>query len=147
MAGWRLGMMVANEARINEVLKFKSNMDSGMFLPIQHAAITALSVDKKWYKQNNDTYKERRKKAWELLSILNCKYDKNQVGMFVWARIPKIMTEANSFSDLILYNTKVFITPGSIFGSNGDKYIRVSLCSSNEILEKAIIRIKKFIKQ
>ena len=147
MAGWRLGMMVANEDRVNEVLKFKSNMDSGMFLPIQHAAITALSINKDWYDANNKVYKERRLKVWELLDVLKCKYSKNQVGLFVWAKIPLSMSNSYSFSDLILYNTKVFITPGSIFGSNGEQYIRISLCNKNEILDEAINRIKNFISQ
>ncbi|MCB9335025.1 MAG: aminotransferase class I/II-fold pyridoxal phosphate-dependent enzyme [Flavobacteriales bacterium] len=147
MAGWRLGMLVANQQRIDEILKFKSNMDSGMFLPVQHAAITALSLGNDWYKSNNLIYKERREKVWGLLDVLNCKYSKNQVGMFVWAKIPMSISNASAFSDLILYNTKIFITPGSIFGNKGDKYLRVSLCNNIETLEEAIERIKNFISQ
>tara|TARA_R110001592_G_scaffold137257_1_gene355094 strand:+ start:1992 stop:3158 length:1167 start_codon:yes stop_codon:yes gene_type:complete len=145
MAGWRLGMLVANQTRIEEILKFKSNMDSGMFLPIQHAAIKALELGKNWYKGNNLIYEERRKKVWELLNVLQCKYSKTQVGMFVWAKIPDSISNSTDFSDLILQNTKVFITPGSIFGSKGDKYIRVSLCNNIETLDVAINRLKKFI--
>jgi len=147
MAGWRLGMLIANQQRIDEILKFKSNMDSGMFLPVQHAGITALSLGNDWYKSNNVIYEQRREKVWELLDTLNCKYSKKQVGMFVWAKIPMSISSSNAFSDLILYNTKVFITPGSIFGSKGEKYIRVSLCNSTDILNEAINRIKEFITQ
>jgi LL-diaminopimelate aminotransferase len=147
MAGWRLGMLVANQSRIDEILKFKSNMDSGMFLPVQHAAIKALELGKDWYKSNNLIYEERRKKVWELLDVIKCKYSKNKVGMFVWAKIPESISNSTSFSDLLLYNTKVFITPGSIFGSKGGKFIRVSLCNNIETLDEAITRIKKFIAQ
>jgi aspartate/methionine/tyrosine aminotransferase len=147
MAGWRLGMLVANQKRIEEILKFKSNMDSGMFLPVQHAAIKALELGRNWYKSNNLIYEERRKKVWELLNVLQCKYSKTQVGMFVWAKIPDSISNSSDFSDLILQNTKVFITPGSIFGSKGDKYIRVSLCNNIETLDVAINRLKKFITQ
>ena len=142
MAGWRLGMMVANEDRINEVLKFKSNMDSGMFLPIQHAAVVALNVDDSWYKQTNLIYQKRKVKALELLDVLNCTYSKNQVGMFVWAKIPQEVENSTAFTDIILQQSRVFFTPGIIFGSQGNRYVRVSLCSSEEFLNQAITRIK-----
>lgn len=143
MAGWRLGWVSGDSNRINEILKFKSNMDSGMFLPIQHAAVTALNLDSSCFEENNAIYSKRRDLVWELLKVLQCTYDKDQVGMFVWAKIPSKTIDANTFSDAILYNANVFITPGSIFGEKGEKYIRISLCSSEEVLKKAINRVKK----
>ena len=145
MAGWRIGWVSGDGQRINEILKFKSNMDSGMFLPIQHAAIKALSIDQSVIKDNNKIYSKRRELAWELLDILGCSYTKNQVGMFVWAKIPRSQKDAIIFSDKILYNGNVFITPGSIFGENGKNYIRISLCSNEEVLKEAINRIKNRI--
>lgn len=145
MAGWRMGWISGNENRINEILKFKSNMDSGMFLPIQHAAITALNLDKSSYEKNNKIYAQRRELAWELLDVLECSYDKNQVGMFVWAKIPTKIIDAETYSDIILNNAHVFITPGSIFGKNGKQHVRISLCSNEEVLKEAINRIKKFM--
>lgn len=142
MAGWRIGMLVANEARIGEILRFKSNMDSGMFLPMQLAAAKALSLDKSWYTQLNEEYAERRKKVFEIMDLLNCTYDLNQVGLFVWAQIPKGFKNSYELCDKILYDAKVFITPGGIFGTAGEHFIRISLCANNETLEKAIARIK-----
>lgn len=142
MAGWRIGMLVANEARIGEILRFKSNMDSGMFLPMQLAAAKALSLDKSWYTQLNEEYAERRKKVFEIMDLLNCTYDLNQVGLFVWAQIPKGFKNSYELCDKILYDAKVFITPGGIFGTAGEQFIRISLCANNETLEKAIARIK-----
>jgi len=145
MAGWRLGWVSGNEQRINEILKFKSNMDSGMFLPIQHAAISALKLDKSCYEANNNIYSKRRELAWQLLDVLECTYDKNQVGMFVWAKIPSSIIDSSAYSDIILYNTNVFITPGSIFGEKGENYIRISLCNNEGVINEAISRIKKFM--
>jgi len=145
MAGWRLGWVSGNEQRINEILKFKSNMDSGMFLPIQHAAIAALKLDKSCYEKSNSIYGKRRELVWQLLDALECSYDKNQVGMFVWAKIPTKIIDSAAYSDIILYNANVFITPGTIFGSNGKYHIRISLCNSEEIINKAIKRIKNFM--
>jgi LL-diaminopimelate aminotransferase len=142
MAGWRIGMLVANEARIGEILRFKSNMDSGMFLPMQLAAAKALSLDKSWYTQLNVEYAERRKKVFEIMDLLNCTYDLNQVGLFVWAQIPKGFKNSYELCDKILYDAKVFITPGGIFGTAGEQFIRISLCANNETLEKAIAQIK-----
>jgi len=142
MAGWRIGMLVANEARIGEILRFKSNMDSGMFLPMQLAAAKALSLDKSWYTQLNEEYAERRKKVFEIMDLLNCTYDLNQVGLFVWAQIPKGFKNSYELCNKILYDAKVFITPGGIFGTAGEQFIRISLCANNETLEKAIARIK-----
>lgn len=132
MAGWRLGMLISNKIRIDEIIKFKSNMDSGMFLPIQHAAISALNLDGIWFHKLNNTYKIRKTLAVELLDLLNCKINQQQVGMFVWAKIPENQIDAYSFSDEILLNTQIFITPGAIFGSNGNRYVRVSLCNDEK---------------
>ena len=146
MAGWRLGWIAGDSERINEILKFKSNMDSGMFLPIQHAAIAALGMSKAYHDDINKIYANRRKLAWQLLDSLDCTYDKNQVGMFVWAKIPKEATDSSSFADNILYNAHVFITPGIIFGETGQQYIRISLCTKERVFEEAINRIKAIIK-
>jgi LL-diaminopimelate aminotransferase len=141
MAGWRVGMLVAAKDRIDEVLRFKSNMDSGMFLPVQLAAAKALSLGKDWYDGVNAIYQERRVKVFELLDLLGCIYSKNQVGMFVWAKIPDTYKDGYALSDEVLYNSNVFITPGGIFGSAGNGYIRVSLCGSVEKFDEAIKRI------
>ena len=143
MAGWRVGVLCGAKQRIDEVLRFKSNMDSGMFLPVQLSAAKALTLGKEWYDSVNKVYKARREKVYELLDILNCKYSKEQVGMFMWAKIPGGYKDGYALSDDVLYNSNVFITPGGIFGSAGDRYIRVSLCGSIERFEEAIKRIKK----
>ena len=142
MAGWRVGMLCGAKERIDEVLRFKSNMDSGMFLPVQLAAAKALSLGREWHDEVNGIYRQRREKVFELLNILNCKYSTEQVGMFVWAAIPKKYKDGYELSDEVLYNSNVFITPGGIFGSAGEKYIRVSLCGTVEKFEEAIQRIK-----
>lgn len=143
MAGWRIGMLIANEARIGEILRFKSNMDSGMYLPLQLAAAKALNLDKSWYTQLNEEYRERRQKVFEIMDLLGCTYDKNQVGLFVWAKIPAQYQDCYAISDKVLYDAKVFITPGGIFGSAGEQFIRISLCANQETLEKAIARLKE----
>lgn len=142
MAGWRIGMLVANSTRIGEILRFKSNMDSGMFLPVQYAAAKALSLEKSWYDGLNEEYAERRKKVYEFMNLLGCTYDTNQVGLFVWAKIPSSYKDCYSIADDILYQKKVFITPGGIFGTAGERYIRISLCGKIETLEAAIERLK-----
>ncbi len=144
MAGWRVGMLVAAKERIDEVLRFKSNMDSGMFLPLQLAAATALGLDKSWYDSVNAIYRQRREKVFELLDALKCIYSKNQAGMFIWAKIPAGYKDGYALSDEVLYNSNVFITPGGIFGSAGDGFIRVSLCGSIEKFEEAIKRVMKY---
>lgn len=141
MAGWRVGMLCGASERINEVLTFKSNMDSGMFLPVQFAAATALSLGKEWYDEINGIYAERRKKVFELLDHLGCKYSKEQAGMFVWASIPEAMKDGYELSDKVLYDKGIFITPGGIFGSAGNRFVRVSLCGSVEKFNQAIQRI------
>jgi len=141
MAGWRVGMLCGAKKRIEEVLRFKSNMDSGMFLPVQLAAAKALGLGKEWYDAVNDMYKERREKVFELLDLLKCKYSTVQAGMFVWARIPSKYKTGFELSDDVLHNSNVFITPGGIFGDAGDKYVRVSLCAPLQKFEEAEQRI------
>ena len=142
MAGWRVGMLCGAKERIDGVLRFKSNMDSGMFLPVQLAAAKALGLGKEWYDEVNKVYKERREKVFELLELLNCKFSKNQAGMFVWAKIPSNYKTGFELSDNVLYKSNVFITPGGIFGDSGDKYVRVSLCAPVAKFEESINRIR-----
>lgn len=142
MAGWRIGMMLGNEVRVNEVLRFKSNMDSGMFLPVQLAAAKALELGQDWHDGVNQLYRSRREKVFQLLALLNCEFDDQQAGMFVWASIPPSYKDGYELSDQVLNRSCVFITPGGIFGTAGDHYVRVSLCSSAEKIEEAIQRIK-----
>jgi len=142
MAGWRVGMLCGAKERIEEVLRFKSNMDSGMFLPVQLAAAKALTLEKEWHDEVNAVYKERRKKVFELLDLLGCSYSKEQAGMFVWAKIPEGYKDGYVLSDEVLYKSNVFITPGGIFGKAGNDYVRVSLCAPVSTFEEAISRIK-----
>lgn len=142
MAGWRVGFLCGAKDRVNEVLQFKSNMDSGMFLPIQLAAAKALSLEKDWHESVNEIYKKRRLLVFKLLKKLDCKFSQNQAGLFVWANIPKQFKNSFDFSDEVLNSYKFFITPGNIFGSSGKKFIRVSLCSNEQTFQKAIDRIK-----
>lgn len=142
MAGWRIGMLVAEEGRIQEILRFKSNMDSGMFLPMQLAAATALRLDTSWYTELNAVYAKRRAKVYQIMDMLDCVYDPAQVGLFIWAKVPKIYADGYALSDDILHNAHVFITPGGIFGSAGEQYIRISLCAKEEVFDQAIERIK-----
>lgn len=142
MAGWRVGMLCGAKERIEEVLRFKSNMDSGMFLPLQLAAAKALELGQEWYDSVNAVYKKRREKVFELLDLLKCVYNKNQAGLFVWAAIPGNYKDGYELSDKVLNDCNVFITPGGIFGDAGNKYIRVSLCATVEKLDEAITRIK-----
>ena len=142
MAGWRVGMLLAAKELIDEVLRFKSNMDSGMFLPLQLAAAKALELDADWHQQLNHIYSIRREKVFEMLRLLNCSFDTSQAGMFVWAAIPTNCKDGFELSDKLLQQANVFITPGGIFGSAGNGYIRVSLCSTIEKFEDAINRIK-----
>jgi aspartate/methionine/tyrosine aminotransferase len=145
MAGWRVGALAGHPQRINDVLKFKSNMDSGMFRPVQISAVQALQLPDSWYQHVNDAYKKRRAKAEELLDVLNCHYDKNQVGMFVWARIPASVDSGVALSDNILYKAHVFLTPGEIFGDQGKNFVRVSLCTPVELFDEAISRCRTMV--
>ncbi len=145
MAGWRIGMLCGAKEKISEVIRFKSNMDSGIFLPLQLAAVTALELGDDWYRDVNEIYHTRREKLYRLLDLLECTYSKNQSGLFLWASIPDVYKDGYALSDDILYKAHVFLTPGGIFGSNGEKFIRVSLCSTIEKMDEAIDRIRKFI--
>jgi len=142
MAGWRVGVLCGAKERIDEVLRFKSNMDSGMFLPLQLAAAKALSLGGDWYESVNKIYKQRREKVYELLDTLNCEYSKQQAGLFIWAKIPVKYKDGYALSDDILYNKNVFLTPGGIFGTVGNNFVRISLCGSVERFQEAINRIK-----
>src|SRR5665213_914169 len=138
MAGWRVGMLCGAKERIEEVLRFKSNMDSGMFLPLQLAAAKALELGQEWYDSVNAVYRKRREKVFELLNLLNCSFDKGQAGLFVWAAIPCEYKDGFELTDKVLNDSNVFITPGGIFGNAGDNYVRVSLCATEEKLDEAI---------
>ena len=143
MAGWRLGMVAGNEDIIKSILKVKSNMDSGMFYGNQKAAVKALSLGNDWYNDLNKTYKARRKLAWEIFDMLNLDFDKSSSGLFVWGRIPSSNSCDLAFTDKLLHEHGVFITPGSIFGSNGKGYVRMSLCLNENTLNTILNRIQK----
>ena len=143
MAGWRIGMLAGHPQYLNTILRFKSNMDSGMFKPAQLAAVKALHSPPSWYSSLNAVYRERRELVFEMLDLLGCSFDRNQVGMFVWAKISAEYTSGYELSDKILEQAHVFITPGGIFGSQGDPYIRVSLCSDGVLFKESIRRIKE----
>ena len=141
LAGWRVGMVSGNAKFIDAILKVKSNMDSGMFYGIQKGAIQALKLDKSWFQDQNKIYDRRRKLTFELAKKLNCTFDENSVGLFVWAKLPQEHKSSEKFIDDILYNKNIFITPGTIFGSNGDGYIRFSLCVDEKLVQEAIERL------
>lgn len=140
MAGWRVGMVLGNETYINDILKVKSNMDSGMFYGIQKGAIEALQLSDHWFQKQNKIYEERRNLIWTLADKLNCTYDTNSTGLFVWAKIPE-GKKAAEVTDAILYENDIFITPGTVFGSQGEGYIRFSLCVTSKIIKEAINRL------
>lgn len=139
MAGWRIGWVSGMKSYLEPILRVKSNVDSGMFKPLQLAAIEALNLDDSWLTQLNGVYSKRKKLVHALLDKLNCTYNQDQSGLFVWAKVPG--GDGEAYSDKILQNSKVFITPGFIFGESGKSYIRISLCSPAEKLEEAIERI------
>ncbi len=145
MAGWRIGMICAAPGLVNTILRFKSNMDSGMFLPLQLAAAKAMALGDDWHTALNATYAARREKAFALLTMLGCRFSTTQGGMFVWAGIPAGEKDGYALSDRVLYNSHVFITPGGIFGSEGDGYIRISLCAAEEKFDTAMLRISKTV--
>jgi len=140
LAGWRVGMLIGSEKFISSVMKIKSNIDSGMFYGIQKGAIEALNLDKSWFESINKIYSERRKLVWKLAELMNCSFSKKSAGMFVWARLPKKIKNSKDYVDALLKDKKIFIAPGSIFGSNGEGYIRISLCVSKDDIVRAIIR-------
>lgn len=141
MAGWRIGMAAGNEDVINYIIRVKSNMDSGMFRPLQLAAAKALEAESSWYRNQNRIYLERREKIQEIFDMLGCSYNRDQTGMFVWAAIPGEEESGKEFAEKILQKARVFITPGFIFGSAGNKYLRASLCQPVEIIAEAAGRI------
>ena len=142
LAGWRVGMLIGSEKFISSVMKIKSNIDSGMFYGIQKGAIEALNLDKSWFESINKIYSERRKLVWKLAELMNCSFSKKSAGMFVWARLPKKIKNSKDYVDALLKDKKIFIAPGSIFGSNGEGYIRISLCVSKDDIVRAIKRFE-----
>lgn len=140
MAGWRVGMLLGNYNLLNAVLKVKSNMDSGMFYGIQKGAIEALNSSKMWFVSLNNVYEQRRKLVWELVTKLNCAFDKDASGLFVWAKLPSHF-KSEEFIDKLLTEHNLFITPGTIFGSQGEGYVRFSLCATTEEIIEAIARV------
>ncbi len=142
MAGWRIGMVGGDAAYISAIMKVKSNMDSGMFQPLQAAAAAALEAPPEWYRQLNEVYLRRRVIAGEIMDALSCTFARDQAGLFLWGRIPEYYTDAAEMTDALLYDRHVFITPGLIFGSNGNRYIRISLCAPEDVLKAALDRVK-----
>lgn len=145
MPGWRIGMLASNPTFIQWILKVKSNIDSGQFRPLMLAAVEALKQDKDWYKNLNAIYAKRRLIAEEIMTVLGCHFDSKQSGLFLWGKIPDTADSSEQLSDNILYNAHVFITPGFIFGSNGERYIRISLCAKEDKMLEALKRIKQLI--
>ena len=144
MAGWRIGMIGGRKEWIDQIMRFKSNMDSGQFLPMQEAAATALALGDEWYAELNEEYYAREEYGYRLLDALGCTYRKGQAGLFVWAELPaEFEGDCYAFSDRVLERCGVFVTPGGIFGSEGDRYIRISLCAKREQLAEAIEAIEK----
>ncbi len=149
MPGWRVGMCITNPTFISWIMKVKSNIDSGTFRGLQLAAAEALTTnDEEWHRQANiQTYRERRNVAEEIMRTLNCTYDPQQVGMFLWGKIPESYDNVEQLTERVLHEARVFITPGFIFGTNGSRYIRISLCAKKEKIEEALDRIKAVFQQ
>lgn len=148
MPGWRIGMLISNPQFVQWTLKVLSNVESGIFKAMQSAAVTALYNSDEWHQEMNiDVYARRRKYAESIMKTLGCTFDTQQTGMFLWGKIPDKYKDSGELADTILYNANVFITPGFIFGSNGERYIRISLCCDETMLEKALMRIEKIIRQ
>lgn len=147
MAGWRVAMLASNSQFIEWVLKVKSNIDSGQFRPIMLAATKGLQVGEEWYKTLNDVYASRRVVAEKIMHELGCVFDPKQKGLFLWGRIPDTSLSSEALADKVLYDARVFITPGFIFGSNGDRYVRISLCATEENMTRALERIKQMNNQ
>ena len=142
MPGWRMAMLASNAQFVQWVLKVNSNIESGQFKPMQYAAAKALQADKSWYDGMNKVYRSRRDLARQIMQALGCTYDEQQVGMFLWGRIPDSAESAEAIANKVLYEARVFLTPGFIFGSRGERYIRISLCCKNEALQEALNRVK-----
>ncbi len=146
MPGWRIGMVAGRGEYIKEIIKVKSNMDSGMFRPVQMAAATALQSGDEWYQYINGSYRVRRELAGRILDTLGCIYDKDQRGMFLWGRVPAEFSGGEQMADHLLYNAHVFITPGIVFGTGGENYVRISLCANESLLSETLSRIKSIKK-
>ncbi|MBS1950510.1 MAG: aromatic amino acid transaminase [Cytophagales bacterium] len=144
MAGWRIGWLAGKKELIDAVLKVKSNMDSGMFLGLQHAAVEALKSGNEWFQKQNEIYRKRQQAACAILQKLGCTFSTKQSGLFVWAKAPDAVADVEKWIDEILYGTKVFITPGFIFGDAGKRFIRISLCATEEKLNEALSRISDY---
>ncbi|MCG9972219.1 pyridoxal phosphate-dependent aminotransferase [Christiangramia crocea] len=142
MAGWRVGMLVGSQKNIDSVLKVKSNMDSGMFYPLQAGAVEALKLSQSWFDEQNSIYTRRKEMVLELIEVLDCEAAEDQVGLFVWAKVPEAKTSEDVVNEL-LYEHDVFIAPGFIFGSKGEGYVRFSICASEEVIKKALNRVRK----
>lgn len=142
MPGWRMAMLASNAQFVQWILKVNSNIESGQFKPMQYAAAKALQADKSWYDGMNQVYRSRRDLAGQIMKALGCTYDEQQVGMFLWGRIPDSAESAEAIANKVLYEARVFLTPGFIFGSRGERYIRISLCCKNEALQEALNRVK-----
>ncbi|MDE5635974.1 MAG: aminotransferase class I/II-fold pyridoxal phosphate-dependent enzyme [Muribaculaceae bacterium] len=142
MAGWRMAMVASNPTFVNWIVKVKSNVDSGQFKPMMLAAVKALSLGEDWYRELNAEYASRRELAMEIMESLGCRADPSQQGLFLWGRIPEDAPSAEWLADKVLYERRVFITPGMIFGSQGDRYIRISLCATRDKMRQALERIK-----
>ena len=140
MSGWRIGMVLGSPEHINAILKVKSNMDSGMFYGIQKGAIAALNSQQDWFDSLNTVYTTRRELVWQLADKLNCTYDKEASGLFVWAKAPEGY-KSETFIDTLLHDKSLFITPGTVFGTQGEGYVRFSLCATEEQIEEAIARV------
>ena len=143
MPGWRMAMLASNAQFVQWVLKVKSNIDSGQFKPMQYAAVEALAAPQAWYDRMNEVYRSRRALAGEIMHTLGCTYDEKQVGMFLWGRIPESYSGSEELADKVLYGANVFLTPGFIFGSKGNRFIRISLCCNQDMLAEALRRIKE----
>ena len=145
MSGWRMGMVISNPDFVGYVRKVKSNIDSGQFRPVMEAAIKALELPDSWYDSVNEPYRRRRKVAEKLMTALGCTFDPKQQGLFLWGKLPEGVDSAE-FADRILHEARVFLVPGFIFGSNGEGYIRISLCATEERLDEALRRVKEIMK-
>lgn len=143
MPGWRMAMLASNAQFVQWVLKVKSNIDSGQFKPMQYAAVEALAAPQAWYDRMNEVYRSRRALAGEIMHTLGCTYDEKQVGMFLWGHIPESYSGSEELADKVLYGANVFLTPGFIFGSKGNRFIRISLCCNQDMLAEALRRIKE----
>ncbi len=147
MAGWRIGMVLGCSEYLRAILAIQSNMASGMFLPVQLAAVEALKNSPEWHREQNEIYRERRRKVCEIMDLLGCSYERERPGLFVWAKAPDAIRDIFAFLDQILYGAHVFLTPGAIFGRNGERYIRASLCVRSELLDLALARVARFLKK